>query len=565
MCRNKKCNDGCKPKCDVCSKQNKSFYCGQPIECIKVNRGDPLEEVIKKLGDSVCRLSGLEELYTYVEILEDVESCGEGFTGYTINVRNSKTDVIESSTTMCIPIIPEPPTLTQFSDGSDSYTPSLVSISQDGDIIVTPTYDEITGEMSYIISFEQRDILIEDVSIGNSTLNFKDSDTISTESVYNPLTGETELKFNCNLEDTPFYYEVTKAELDNLITQNELEKGATYFLTDKKYAFQAITENKINPQGTRIQRVPKSTYFVEATPSSSGGGIIYPGRSIVAGRHYTWGGKVWTADVSGVVGGSFPSSSLEPTVASTTGDNITFTEIPSSDLTFYEDKLFNILWNKSLDKIVWQSDERGNKVYADTQMYNRDFIDTYVTIADWNNPNLQSNTAMPSDNLFSPATGKMLNIQGSFYGNTFEYAVNVKTTYFVKHNINSNFLNSAIGSTFDNFECTFYNANTTVVQTNTGCRIEGLNMMTIMENQHCVYKNNSFSGESKFNFKRLIENCTSINSGGSTNFINSNGRGRRISVTFDGSGIYVSDNTNTGMITGTITSNVSDPIVDKIL
>lgn len=68
------------------------------------------------------------------------------------------------------------------------------------------------------------------------------------------------------------YFEVTRSELEALVNEGSLLKGATYKITDRGDLglwFEAISENELNPEGVRKMLVP-SFYGVSCTPDVNG-------------------------------------------------------------------------------------------------------------------------------------------------------------------------------------------------------------------------------------------------------------------------------------------------------
>lgn len=64
------------------------------------------------------------------------------------------------------------------------------------------------------------------------------------------------------------YYEVTRAELETLVDDEQLIKGATYKITDRGDGgifLDAVSESKLNPEGTRLQLIPNPIIFTAAS------------------------------------------------------------------------------------------------------------------------------------------------------------------------------------------------------------------------------------------------------------------------------------------------------------
>lgn len=80
------------------------------------------------------------------------------------------------------------------------------------------------------------------------------------------------------VEDGCCYYEVTRTELEDLVNDEQLIKGATYKITDRGDGgifLDAVSESKLNPEGTRLQLIPNPAIFTASNVWNPANYFIY--------------------------------------------------------------------------------------------------------------------------------------------------------------------------------------------------------------------------------------------------------------------------------------------------
>lgn len=237
-CNKKECNDGCRPQCNPCNKQPQILYCGQPIECLNIQRGDELNRVIKTVGDKVCQiLTDVSTLnYVNVEPASD-EQCPTG--GYVLQVINSGTGEIESETVIC---------------------DTLINVLENS----------------------------EEVGTYNS-FNFVDGQNTKAEVTDNSNT--VDITFNVELSKS-----ITYNEGLDLISNEEIVPGVSYFISDRGIYLKGLSNNTFSTHGTRIMRIVKPNMY-EKGSAPNVMGVYHPKSetTAVSGDLFVWGAKVWRA------------------------------------------------------------------------------------------------------------------------------------------------------------------------------------------------------------------------------------------------------------------------------
>lgn len=234
-CNNKSCNNSCKPVCNPCSKQIKIMYCGQPINCLDISRGDQLDAIIKKLGDKVCQQEANFQSLTYVNI-EDatVEQCNSG--GYVIQVINLSTGEVVEEAVIC--------------DTTFSLNNSL---------------------------------------LGNpSNVNIQEGDNVEIEAVYNPANGQITYTFNSILAESITWQEGIDLMADSLVKPNVL-----YYISDRNWFLQGLDESHFSITGHQIESVVKQEYY-EQDPGILGVWNNFISLPVSVGDLVVYGGKVFS-------------------------------------------------------------------------------------------------------------------------------------------------------------------------------------------------------------------------------------------------------------------------------
>lgn len=100
-CQKNSCHNSCTPKCDPCNKQEEILYCGRDIECLGVEKGDKLKEVIQTFGETICQIQQTLSTYTHIEVSSISPGVTCTFGGVRINVVETLTGTIISSSALC--------------------------------------------------------------------------------------------------------------------------------------------------------------------------------------------------------------------------------------------------------------------------------------------------------------------------------------------------------------------------------------------------------------------------------------------------------------------------------
>lgn len=184
---------------------------------------------------------------------------------------------------------------------------------------------------------------------------------------------------------------ITRSLLIAGLSASTLKKDATYYITDKKIWLQALDTNIVSTIGKRKMAIIKS----EAYPDDNGltRGVWSSLRTPLAlssGDKMIFGGKLWSNN-TGNNGSNINHESL---------DSTNWTLITSDSL--YYDKIFDVEYDLINDRIIKQSDDRGNIIYnVPPNPYQSGYIGTEIT--DWgyegitfNEANGIFNNAVPS-------------------------------------------------------------------------------------------------------------------------------------------------------------------------
>lgn len=195
-----------------------------------------------------------------------------------------------------------------------------------------------------------------------------------------------------SIENGCCYYEVTRAEIELLVTNGDLIKGALYKITDRGDLglwFEAISTTELNPEGVRKMLVPAGAnelgYNSFSDIADTFGNIwfgvwnldrfTYENIVISEGDLVIWGGLVWK-NLDGNIGTKVDDITLNPE---------SWEIIPKASFTNHEyvPKLFGVYYDFENDWISSQWDEKNNKFGVE---FNNDRAFTFnpVDISDWN-------------------------------------------------------------------------------------------------------------------------------------------------------------------------------------
>jgi len=236
-CENTHCNNSCKPVCDPCSKQPKILYCGRPIDCLNIKKGDKLDDIIKVVGDKLCQIeSGFDGL-TYVNI-EDATNLQCEYGGYVFQILSVSTNNLIEEAVVC------------------NSTPL--------------TFQENGVEISQAL-----------------TVNFEDSATISTTANHNIPSNTTTYSFDLITTTNITWQEGVDLMNGSLVIPNML-----YYVTDRGWYLEGITSTEFSIDGHKVERVVKAEYYTADLGVKRG--VWNPSiMSASVGFIVVYGGKVW--------------------------------------------------------------------------------------------------------------------------------------------------------------------------------------------------------------------------------------------------------------------------------
>lgn len=330
-------------------------------------------------------------------------------------------------------------------------------------------------------------IFIDEVSVTNSGIFKEDSNGnrvgISLDDEGIQFTGEIDFSNAIvpglgSMDITP----ITYTELKDLKTNNSLESGVRYYITDREIWIDALETDKLAMECKRHFRIIKDQFYTPHTDSANNYQGIY-GQTIQRGSvpnsgttvyFAIWGGRMWRRDTTGA---DVPGISDELIAGGWT------MESPTNN-TYYESKIFNIKYDFDEDIIWEQSDDRGNiikRVYS---------VTSYIDITDWGNTSIFNNECYGifnnfnnGDIYFNSNSGTIDNNsnsgfiasntnQGSIYSNSNNGVINRNSN---SNNISGNsnggeiFNNSNNGTIVDNTNSGFIanNTNTNSIDSNT--------------------------------------------------------------------------------------------------
>jgi len=251
-------------------------------------------------------------------------------------------------------------------------------------------------------------------------------------------------------ESEPFFIEVTYAEAETLISDEELIEGVTYSITDKGIFVQALANNILSSVGERTMRIVKSAYY---TPATGIMGVWYSSLNPAINDVAVWGGKVWRS-LTGNIGSADDDITL---------DSTNWVLIPITNDTYYTSKTFGCVYDFTHDWVSEQWDERGNIMSFDWYLNNNSLGSSFnfIDITDWGNPSIfnnncfgiynNSNETLIYSNKLQGEIAKNSNAGDIYYNSCRNIRDNTNTGY-IHNNSNQGELqnNSNVGNIADN-------------------------------------------------------------------------------------------------------------------
>lgn len=172
---------------------------------------------------------------------------------------------------------------------------------------------------------------------------------------------------------------LTLAQLISKKNAGELNKGATYDITDRGISLTAINATQFNPDGIRTMLCPADYAIYEDAYGNNWIGVWNSTRTPSINDLTIWGGLVWK-NLTGVVGTKIDDIGLDLT---------NWQAIPKSSFTNHEyiSMIFNVNYDVENDWVNKQWDNKGN-------MFGLSFIGNFnqfgdnnynrVDLCDWN-------------------------------------------------------------------------------------------------------------------------------------------------------------------------------------
>jgi len=171
---------------------------------------------------------------------------------------------------------------------------------------------------------------------------------------------------------------VTKLELDALISGALLEDGLQYNITDRGIRLTAISANQFNPDGLRTMLCPADYAIHTDAYGNKWIGVWNERRTPLVNDLTIWGGLVWK-NLTGEVGTFADDYSL---------DLINWVVIPKDSFTNHEyiSMVFNVNYVVENDWINKQWDSKGNILGMDKSIFTITWGDTpnLIDCCDWN-------------------------------------------------------------------------------------------------------------------------------------------------------------------------------------
>lgn len=372
-----------------------------------------------------------------------------------------------------------------------------------------------------------------------------------------------------SIENGCCYYEVTRAEIEVLVANGELIKGALYKITDRGDLglwFEAISNTELNPEGVRKMLVPAgadelgyNSFSSTEFPDSFGNvwlGVYnaecftQSGTVVREDDLVIWGGLVWrrvaypvdgsTCDIENPCGVGFECVDgfciAENNIGSKVDDITLSAEwevIPKATFTNHEyiPKLFGVYYDFENDWISSQWDEKNNKFGIEFDN-DKPFNFNPVDISDWN-WGFIGGAHYFSDNFCI-----------GVWNNPTNGSIEDHASIVWNHLINGAIYENCIGGVIE------YNTCEGDIGLNVlgGSITNNSNKGSILAN---MYDSNTSLGVTSITFN---SNKGSIDNNNNKGFINFNGNSGTISANTNGNGTpgdgYITYNNNNGIING---------------
>ena len=239
--------------------------------------------------------------------------------------------------------------------------------------------------------------------------------------------------------------ELTKAQLDALVSGSQLSIGMRYKITDRGdrgITLTAISSNKLSLEGIRTMLCPK-TYRLETLDTNIWKGVWHSTKTAAIDDLMIWGGLVWK-NLTGAIGTATNDIAL---------DVVNWIEIPKASFTNneYIEIIFSIHYDYERDWIVKQWDKNSNEFGIPKEGY-EEYISTLgknpVDISDWNYTNDDTTNELLIRNkcvgIWNNVEGIKIHhniCTGAIYGNSFTVA---------NKSISGNYIGSPYGSISNN-------------------------------------------------------------------------------------------------------------------
>lgn len=239
-----KYKDCCKPNCDPCCNQKAIYYCGKDIECLNIEKGEEIKDVIRKITTQLCKVSDQAELDTYIDVRDATQTeCPTG--GYVIEVKTVQGDTLVNSFEIC-------------TGGVETELNSLP-------LGTAYTIDVVKDEGIKIL--------------GTNAL------------------GVTQYTFTTT-ED------ITYSDGLTLIANNEVDPNVFYHITDRDWYLRGLTPNSFEISGHVIQSCASASMY---NVSGANKGVFDNNGSYLVGDKVVWGAQVWE-NTTGNNTGSLPAN-----------------------------------------------------------------------------------------------------------------------------------------------------------------------------------------------------------------------------------------------------------------
>lgn len=239
-----KYKDCCKPNCDPCCNQKAIYYCGKDIECLNIEKGEEIKDVIRKITTQLCKVSDQAELDTYIDVRDASQTeCPTG--GYVIEVKRVQGDTIVNSFEICTGGV------------ETELNSSLLGTAH--------TIDVVKDDGVKIL--------------GTNSLGLTQYTFTTTE-------------------------DITYNEGLTLIANNEVDPNIFYHITDRDWYLSGLTSNSFEISGHVIQSCASTSMY---NVSGINKGIFDNSSFYTIGDRVVWGAQVWE-NTTGNNSGSLPAN-----------------------------------------------------------------------------------------------------------------------------------------------------------------------------------------------------------------------------------------------------------------